>query len=399
MLDRLGLYKEIKAKIMSCYMDRKWAPEICNKLYLKYDIPAEITSDLLLQKTSLKDTYDAIVFCMAKEMDIIYSKYFTESEIKEFDKYKYEKASVSFPYVFDNMVEVSEGKQYIGKITVKQLMELRDSQILNYNVNTQRQMKLKTGNNFSYYQIALNRKAVDQITKLLNDGDFIANTITLNINPATNFTFSDGKLKIKEEVKFDILDGYHRYIALSNIYNLNKNFDFTMELRVTFFREEIAKQFIFQEDQKTKLAKIDSEAMDKNSVCNKICRELTDMIKDSFNATNIMRQGVLAKMIQLVYVGQDKNWPYAKINAVATQIFKAIRSICLDVPDIMDKPWSDTFTAMFLVVSKNEKIKGKRLYIAAMELTKDISIKDIDKLTPSKLNKLLQAKGGGEYVV
>lgn len=396
MLDRNGLYKAIKNEVQKRFMDRKWLSGICKNIFQKYDIPPEITSDLLNQKTDIQDIPDAILFCIAKEFNLTH--YFTKTEQDLYESYKYEAKSVKFPYTFDDMVEISEGKQYIGKITVQQLMELRDAQILNYNANTQRQMQLKTGNNFSYFRIALNRKAVEQITSLLKANDFISNTITLNINPETDYIYSNGKLKIREEAKFDILDGYHRYIAMSNLYNLDKSFDYTMELRVTFFREEIARQFIFQEDQKTKLAKVDSESMDKNSISNKVCRELLDMLKDKFNAVDIIRPGTLSKILSILYIDRNKSYSYAKINAIAGQIFKAIKDACLDVPDLLEKPWTDQFTVMFLVMIKSGEPEA---YEKAMKISKNITTTElkINTISVTKLNKLLLKKGGENYVI
>ena len=401
MIDRPGLYKEINLEIQKNLINRKWSEEICRSLYVKHKIPPEITSDILTKKTDLQDALDVVLYCIATELQIYLPVYYTASEISRYEDYQYQTSSVTFPYIFEDMIEISEGKQYIGKITVQQLMQLRDAQILNYNANTQRQMQLKTGNNFSYFRIALNRKAVDQITNLLNTGDFIPNTITLNINPAVNFSYSNGKLRIKDEVKFDILDGYHRYIALSNLYNLNKTFDYPMELRITFFREEVARQFIFQEDQKTKLAKVDSAAMDKNNISNKICREILEILKDRFNASDIVRQGVLSKIISVLYIEKGKAYPYQKIIAVAEEITNAIKRVCLDVNSFLSTPWSDTFTVMFVTLIKHGELKGKQLYDKATELSENIKATElkIDTLTISKLNKLLSQKGGEQYVI
>lgn len=401
MKDRDGLANEIKDKVQRNLFERQWVSKICGKLFDEHNIPYELTSDLLTLKTDTNDALDSVLYYVSKEIGVDVNKYFTPNEVEMFGGFTYEMPEVNFPYVFENMVEVESGKQYIGKFTAQQLMLLRDAQIINYNPNTQRQMQLKTGNNFSYYRIALNRKAVTEIMKLMKSGDYISNTITLNINPATDFNYSDGDLKIRESVKFDILDGYHRYIAMSNLYNEDHAFDYPMELRVVFFREEMARQFIFQEDQKTKLAKVDSAAMNKNDVGNKICKELLEMIRDTFNVTNIIRQGVLLKMISVLYIQKDRIYNYGMINAIATQIFKDIKLVALEVPDLMNTQWHDNFTISFLIIAKSGKAKGKELYDRATELADEISLTEynIGALSINKLNKILLKKGGDDYVV
>ena len=72
----------------------------------------------------------------------------------------------------------------------------------------------------------------------------------------------------------DILDGYHRYIAISQVVREYPEWDYQMELRITTFTEEKAKQFIYQNDQKTQMRRINSESMNQYSPSNIVVEKL-----------------------------------------------------------------------------------------------------------------------------
>ena len=72
----------------------------------------------------------------------------------------------------------------------------------------------------------------------------------------------------KHPTIMDILDGYHRYISMSEIVREDPTFDYPMMIQIVSFSEEKARQFIFQEDQKTQMKKVDSAAMNQYNPAN-----------------------------------------------------------------------------------------------------------------------------------
>ena len=81
-------------------------------------------------------------------------KYFTDDEITVFRQQTYEKETFELPLVFDNMVEIAPD-QWIEKITAKELMRLKDSQVIKYNENTQRTMQRVVHGEKRYYRTML----------------------------------------------------------------------------------------------------------------------------------------------------------------------------------------------------------------------------------------------------
>ena len=242
-----------------------------------FNLPPEIASDYLTLRNNITEANDFVLFIFAS---LLYkdklTKYFTASEIKEYSKSKFSVDKLKFPLRY-KMVQIADD-QWVGKITVKEIIKLRDAQVINYNEKAQRTMQRIVANGVEHYQISLNKKAVAGIEDAFESGMYIPNTITLNLPEDTDYSYDEetNELVIKggDGFHFDILDGYHRYIAISKTYNINHKFDYNMELRIVQFNEDRAKQFIWQEDQKTKMRKMDSDAMNQTAVATKVIARL-----------------------------------------------------------------------------------------------------------------------------
>lgn len=397
MINKEGLYTELKRKFAELSMkltsNRKNRQTIlCTEVNKKFGFPIGMVSDIVTQRVDMQDALEVLLFAIASVAEVKVSYYFSEREIKEYSQYKYQANSLKFPFTFaSQMVEIKPDEQYIGRTSVKELMQLRDAQIINYNANTQRTMTLKRGNDYEYYKITLNRKAVDQISELLQKKDFIPNTLTFNLSPETDFTYKNGKLTINEQVPFDILDGYHRYIAMSNLYNLDETFDYPMEIRILFLSEENAKQFIYQEDQRTPLSKADSNAMNKNDAGVKVCRFVKQKLGNEIvSQQGIINETLLVKLIDLLYIKNNTTYERSKLISIANEIVSIIEDTAMDIPELLDTKWSNNFTIAMIGLATKKELKGKELYITALETTKTlIKEEKVEQLTLKRLNKLL----------
>lgn len=364
---------------------------LCSEVSRRFGFPPGVVSDVVTLRVSMDVTDEQLLFAIAsclipKQLN----RYFSAEKIKAYSQYKYKSETLKFPFTFNSyMVEIEEYKQYIGRTSVKELMKLRDADIINYNTNTQRAMTLKDG----VYQITLNKNAVNQISDLLIKRDFIPNTITINLPPETDISYANGKLTINEETKFDILDGYHRYIALSNLYNIDDSFDYPMEIRVLFLNTEDAKQFIYQEAQRTPLAKLDVASMNKNDYGVKICRFVKNRISsDIINPNGIINEQALIKLIDLLYIDSHKTYEHSKLVSIAGEIADIIIETSMEVPILFDTKWTTNYTIMFMGFAKQKGLRGNKLHETAVKASEKLAKEEkIEWLTTKHLNKLLES--------
>jgi len=269
---------EIRKQSVNIVINNAKIEELYSYIDKKYNIPGNLVFDMLFGNKANNKFSRFEVFAVMDgichvddsiENDLV-NKYFTDQEIEAFKNEKFEIDTLEFPLVFD-AIKISDD-QWITKITVRDLMKMRFKRFITYNANTQRQLKKVVKNGEAVYQISINQKAVKSIEKALKNNSFIANTLTFNLPEDALFTYDEEKkqLIIEKASGVDIVDGYHRYLAACKVFDNNHDFDFTFELRIIHFDEFRAKEFIFQEDQKTQMKRIASVAYDMNRASNQV---------------------------------------------------------------------------------------------------------------------------------
>ena len=223
----------------------------------EYNIPVSISADICSNRRDIGEFNDFICYAFLSQLKPkLIPDYFTDREINAFSVQKYEERKQLDKVEFHNMIRITDD-QWIGSITVKQLMKLKDAQLIKYNENTQRTLQRVVRGENRYYKIFLDKTSVSEIKGAFENNAYIPDDITLNV-PIEEDEYDPERLTItfKPPKMMDILDGYHRYIAISQAVRDNPDFDYTMEIRIVSFSEEKAKQFIYQKDQKTKMKKI-----------------------------------------------------------------------------------------------------------------------------------------------
>lgn len=292
--------------------------EICNKVceYNRstYNIPREITSDFISVRTPLEEANDFILFCLLDaiekitEKKSVISKYFVDKEISTYSNSKFEVDKVKFPLKF-KMIRIAED-QWIGSIDFKMLMKFRAAQLIHYNENAQRTMQRIVKGDNEFWQISRNLFAIEKISESYLKETYIPTPFTLNIPQETEFDFyyneEECELVIKSLDHFDITDGYHRYLSACRVCDENKNFNFTMELRITNFNEDKAGHFVHQEEQKTRMPKLDSDSMDMYNAANTTVKLINESARCHLQGLisrnkGVIRFGELADLVHYFY--------------------------------------------------------------------------------------------------
>lgn len=276
----------------------------------RHNISKVRLTNILSRRASLAETTEFELFCFlqyVKESHV--DDYFTQSEIDNWAEYKIEQEEEDIFPITINCYPVADD-QYIGGTDTNFFMKLRAHQLINYNAAAQRTMQKMVRGDFEYYKISLNRSAVNQIKKSFEDGAYIANTITLNMPiKETSKWYYDEKAKqlvINEIEAFDISDGYHRYVAMCAVKDAYPDWNYPMEIRIVSFDNDRVRNFIFQEDQKTKMKKVDSDSMNMNSNANIVVDKINqdsrfDLKGEIGRNGGLISFGELASLIDYFY--------------------------------------------------------------------------------------------------
>lgn len=304
--------------------------------------------------------------------DKVVNSFFTPKEVKEYGKTTKTAGKHIFPIKW-KMVQIDD-RQFIGKITVEELMRLRDLQLLNYNPQAQRPMQTKEFNGEVMLVPTLNTSAVRAIKESYLNKTYIPNTLTLNIPIEDSFEYdeSENELIIYKLEHFDILDGYHRFRALSDIYNLDETFDYSMELRIVSFSDEEARQFIYQEDQKTKMRRIDSESYNQNNFANQIIQELnkfSTILKGKFNANEFIDPAIAGRMLNISFLFGETKISRRDTIELRGFIEQAFREYENNDMDLLERKWEPRFViSFFYAMWKSKEIGLDKMY----QLTNDV---------------------------
>ena len=315
--------------------------KIINELYTEFNIPISTTSDILSLKRSPSVESPYVLYHLLKKLDNkSVSSYFLDKEIVEYDSTVIESEKVKFPLKY-KVIQIADD-QWIGKITAQELMNLGGSQLINYNENAQRVLKRIVRGGEEYYRIQINKAAVEAIKESLLLEHYIPNTITLNIpeDDETHFVYNEenSEIVIKKLSMFDILDGYHRYIAMYNLFIQNPDFDQVLELRLTNFSTEKARQFIWQEDQKTKMRRVDSEALNNYSTGNQIVTKLKSKgYANIIGRNGIIDEGILGQDINAIFL-RPRKYTNSEMNFIAQTIVNGLNAVEDKYPEIFDRP-------------------------------------------------------------
>ena len=348
--DRYELQGELEASFYEIGRSNAKFAAVRDALAQNYNLPVSIISDIISIRKSLSSFNELINFWITKEIKPeLIPKYFTKKEINDFDSRQYEDARPVFPLKL-NMTQVAID-QWIGTIKISDLMRLRDNGLLRYNADTQRALKVMERGKEITYKPYISHTAVTKIYQLVKEGSFIPNTITLNISPDDEIAELDcenGVMTIEKVTNFDIVDGYHRLKAYERVYDEDNNFDMMIEVRIISFPVEKAKQFIYQEDQKTKMGRVDSASYNQKDECNQLLEdinkssdipELTGRIN---NKEGLVRLGVASKALSKVL--PKKKWTSFQKIKYRRAIVNRLKLAIKENPDLADKRWTNEQT-------------------------------------------------------
>lgn len=282
------LEKYLSGEFLKIAVSNDKVKQISTYAFETYEMPKGLVSDYVCLRTALEQANEFVLFILLdslektrKEKKSVIDKYYTMTEFKTYKNAKYNVDKIKFPLVF-KMVQIDDS-QWVGKIDVKMLMKLRAAQLINYNTATQRVMERIIQGDKEIYKISLNTQSVNEIAKEYENSEFIPNTITLNIPlyEECDFYYDEDscQLVIKSLDHVDCIDGFHRFIAACKVSDMNPGFNYPIELRIVNWDEDRSRKFIYQEDKRNRMKKIDVESMNTNKASNIVVTRINENIR------------------------------------------------------------------------------------------------------------------------
>lgn len=394
--DRKELEKYL-IKYVSNTSDTKVRQHWYTELEERYNIPISMSSDILTMRKDFSEYNEFVLYAITdvvKQEQI--SKYYAEREIQSYSTTKYKIKKVGFPIKL-KMLQVDDD-QFIGVTSAKFLMKLREAQLINYNADTQRALEIMINDGREIFRPYVSSVNVNEIKELYGNKGFIPNTISLNISldddkADYNYDEESCTLKINNLTAFDIFDGYHRYLAMAANYDADNSFDYPMELRITIFSVERAKQFIWQEDHKTKMKKVDAATFDQynpgNIVINKLDSDAMFNLQNNIGLQDkLIHGGVMSEIINKLYF--TKKPDRRQIISVTRELKDELNLFTETYEEYLERKWKK-HEILITIFGIYNGYTSEVIYTAINSITKE-QIKYINKSTiiNKKILDLLQ---------
>lgn len=252
--------------------------ELMKKGYNAADITDIFEDNIKLNTLSLIDL-GVIASILSREDGLNYvspSLYLTDIELEAVKKHRFEEdnTKLEFPLIFNNCLQKASDS-WITILHVEDIANLYRSNIVRYNFETQREARQVQTKDSVILAPDINWNAIDEISKELMQGTFISNVLTFNLRH-TNFRYDVRHKKlIILDGKIDIIDGFHRSLAIIDALR-KKDINFNFEIRFTNFDTDKAKRFVIQEDKRTPISKEYLRKIDTTDLISNIVNNLNE---------------------------------------------------------------------------------------------------------------------------
>lgn len=221
-----------------------------------------------------------------------------QQEAKQYDFIAYkERDNIKLPYEISPVVKINE--LYSCALTVKQIAELLNSGILNYNFEIQREAKLDTRIDEVVKKPTINKVNIKEIEQHLLNDTLKESTLYFNAAPMTSeigdeiiYNNDTNTILLTKGTRIDILDGFHRVLACQEAYRLNPTIDFEFNVIFSNFSTSEATRWQAQHSKATPWSQNRIAEMQQESRGAKVVKTIKDQDYE---------------FSRIIYTGKSKN--------------------------------------------------------------------------------------------
>lgn len=162
--------------------------------------------------------------------------HFTQNVFKQAERYKAPQDEITgLPYTFRGVLR-GACNSFLTILTYKEIYKLFDA-ILNYNYDTQRIAKMKMKKGELIKEPKVYKKSVQKIYELMKKGEYPPSTLLINIleNGESEIVYEDGNLTVLEGSQVDLIDGYHRVLAIVKLISEIPSFEGYMNVDIKHY--------------------------------------------------------------------------------------------------------------------------------------------------------------------
>jgi DNA-sulfur modification-associated len=255
-VNRSELEQVLLQKFEDIKSDSKFTEELKSEL-AKYNILAGDVQKIINQFTPIGELDDTLLFLITKSIHSLTTEnrfnpetYFNEREIQVASRHREDlDERVKLPITIENVVYLND-QEFITALPIKTLVEWDNSQLIEYNPETQRNPKERMKRGKIVTLANVNKQSVKEIVEHILNKTYRSDTIILNLlaDGRDKLTYDEKHARLTiESGEIDILDGFHRLNAFSQVINqLNPDEDLKIQVSIKNFTTKEAQAYVAQ---------------------------------------------------------------------------------------------------------------------------------------------------------
>ena len=327
MIDDKACREVLRNKIANIQKDhpKKYAKELgfimAQNFNVKYGMTAGIFNDPAIFDTMSYDMMYKLMVSLKELLkdysieidstDLNVDYYFTDAE-KTMYSIPLEEKENDFDIVIKEWHRQKEGQYDIITIftNIDEVIKWRDYNKLRFNPETQRDLITVKTKGVPIKKLDINNNSISKMKELMLKGIYFPVTGHININPEFSeetIYFSNGDLIIPQKAKIDLIEGFHNYIAETQVKDENPDWEYPVKFELLFLNTERANEFINQMDTKNHLKAAQKAKIDTGSQANYIINELNVSskfhLRGTINKNNFL---YLYNLINKIYNVKDR---------------------------------------------------------------------------------------------
>lgn len=317
------------------------------------------------------------------------SSFFSKEETSKYALTKViSKKDSIYPIVFSNLIRVSDF-QWVTVIDSDLLYSMYKNQAILYNPRTQRGLEkvMRRGN--VRYKISINQNSVKEIEEALLNETYTPDDLTFNLNrenASLDYVTTDTSIQINSG-QVDIIDGYHRYIALTNIKNENPDFKCNFVLNIMEFDEDTACNYIAQRDKRNKIKKQYISSIDQS---NQLSRVVKSLNKSGALYGCVGQSGTATIDAAMLSAFLGAYYPKAKKDRIeATKVLKRMQDVFEEVinlyPELLE---GINFVQMAIIIYASTKENSLKILEKLKEIEAECPSYKTDTVTKQKVKEI-----------
>lgn len=272
-------------KIIDIMMEHGISPGEASKLTEGQILLQEV------QNISILYIYTDALYRATGNNQIKPENWFVEDEIREGKEFKVEEEEKIDEIILHNVTLNGTRHFVCPKVSGLELAKWMKQRLLTYNLQTQRP-SIKTVVFDEYIKTPdIRTYKVSQITKMILQGEYTTDTLTLNIRKTNSERIDYDKdtqilrIPIIKENYIDIVDGIHRTIGNSKALAINPDLDISWSLNILNYDIREARRFISQTGKATPISRKDRTLYDTDNVNMLIAQDIATFGESK---TNVM---------------------------------------------------------------------------------------------------------------